>query len=509
MRKKNAGKWAIVCALVLVISLSVVFSLNYFLAGAEYTQDDLDIAQEKESALKQALEDARAEAGRLEPYRGQIANAELNELLDNALSEMRDVMDNQLHPYADSAIFDIYAIGDNEALDDFDRYNLAAAAVDGWTNEVNLRINELKDIANEMFDEYAETFSGSGVDMDLARQALMWEVNHQRGIINNAIITFFNHLNLDPEPIIEEPEPAEPASGSDTPVSGTDTEEPEPAEPKPPEHVVYDALRAVWSNLENAVYDLPNWVDYCIISEINDQHVYALDQEWREAMQELADIKRELNGYDYSFIMSDDSYRIGSGEDIVVMINGDYEAIENELYFDIYDPVWSDEMNDYVLVGRVMIRNEDYTVDKGLGGGIMLTICSSYLDTMESGVQLFSLYYLADVQEMTDVFIEIMAPGSYADTNSPVINTGVGLTSDSDTDSDSKPTTTSNPEPVAEPAPTTRPAIADAELAAAASSVGGNLSALWLILIGAAALGLVALVIWLRVRGKKGREAAK
>jgi len=438
--------WALAVLLTMLVALSVVLSLTVGgILTSAYTPEDLDIAQEKEARLRQELEEARAEEARLRPFLERFSNKELDELLDSAVADLWDIWDDQLRPYANGAVKDILAIRDSKRyFDDYDRYNAIVAVVNDWFDDVNLQADDFMTIADEMFYEYIEIFSDSGVDMSLAREALIWEMNNQRTVMYNAILTFFDAVKpdldsvdeelepvggepgaeepepdvTDPEPVIEDPKPVM-TSPSDE-ESPTDKEpappekKPEPAEKKSdppaqnPEQVIYDAVKEVKSNLEYAVYDLPNWVEYCIIDTINFRRLYELNEEWEEVWLELSAIRKQIYGYDYSFKMSNKNYQIGSGTDITITINGDYEAIENELYFDIYDPVWSDEMGYYVLIGHVLKRGEDFTVSEKPGGGIILNISSGYLDNMAGGAQLFAMYYLLNIEKATDVYIEII-----------------------------------------------------------------------------------------------------
>lgn len=172
---------------------------------------------------------------------------------------------------------------------------------------------------------------------------------------------------------------------------------------------IYDAMDDARQSIEEALLRFPEWVEYCIDAAVNAQNVYNLEQEWYAAWQELIEIKRELVGYDYSFFMSQEHYYIGSGNDIEVTMNGDYGAVENLLYFDIYKPVFSEEQGDYVLEGYVMERDSDYTLEPAEDGTIVFTIMGGFLDTMEEGAQLFSPFYETDEGlKYADIYVEVM-----------------------------------------------------------------------------------------------------
>ena len=408
--------------LTLLIALSVVFSLRGFLVRA-YTPEDFAAAQETEALARQALDDAKAEADRLESFKDLLSDEALNNLLTVAIAEMHDVLYDELWPLSDQKVSQILTIYANDSLDDFDKYNSTSAIVNSWTAVVNLRVNDMMGITRAMFDNYSETFAESGIDYSLALDTLLWEIDQQRYVMIAAIFNYFDAISGFDESIYfkdPEPEPEYTEEPDENEIDTNEEPEPEPIEEVsdepdyPSEQVVYDAIDKAMENIEYAINDLQNWVEYCIYVAVGYDKLDELEQEWRVAMDELILIKKEILGYDYSFEMSQDFYQIGSGDEIKVTINGDINAVDNLVYFDIYDPFWSNECNDFMLAGKSMSIDADFSVGEGEENNIILTVDSGYLDNLDGGAQLLSLYYFDDdALGWVDFYVEILAADAF------------------------------------------------------------------------------------------------
>jgi len=434
--------------LAFLVIMSVIFSLRGFFSSA-YTQQDLATATEKEANLKQALDAAKAEALRLESFKQIFNDEELGKLISDKSNEMSGKIKRDFIPVADKSIKEITPIYANKTYDELDRYNYTGVVIDQWTGDVNKRIDEMIGLANEVFDQYIAAFSGTGIDYSLAKGALIWEINNQRNIINNAILDFYKSLDFDTpyeeppvkeppaeKPPVEEPSAEEPPAGEpsgedpsgdessveEQPAGEPSDDEPSvnepPAEESPVEEyrksaaelssIVYDTLNDVKVYLIYAIEDLPDWVNYCIDDLIAKQNVNRLEGEWVEAWTDLARVKRAVMGYDYSLYTLGYYHEIGSGEDCEVLINGDPYAVENVIYFDIYTPFWSDEAGGYMLAGIPVTRGNDYKIEQSTDGTIILTVSSNYLDTLAVGAQLLSLYYCdGENIEWVDFYVEI------------------------------------------------------------------------------------------------------
>ena len=264
-------------------------------------------------------------------------------------------------------------------------------------------------------------------------------------------------------------------------------------------------------NIEYAINDLRNWMEYCIYVAVGYDKLDELEQEWRAVMDELILIKKEILGYDYSFEMSQDFYQIGSGDEVKVTINGDINAVDNLVYFDIYSPFWSDEFSDFMLAGKSMAVDADFTVSKGEEDNIILAVCGGYLDNLEEGAQLLSLYYLdEDKLECVDFYVEILAADAFFepdqdddasfdnDNNTPVDNSASGTgNTESKPDSSTEKLPDSNLE--AEADPILRPA---SDL----NPEEANLPVMWMIIGGAVIALAVSICVVLLIRHKKATQ---